>query len=249
MLAIAASASPDFSDSLLGVARARSRKISSILTAVMDSSPGLYRCASPNLAHFLRASMAFVTFFVAVCTRVFFVVLICSCVKGRKRRQSDDRKRGVENGREREMYTRLRKTETARARDPDPAAERFRLGLEATTLAVGTHLAPVFLLAVLDDRLDAVRVGSGDLRRGRGFRTGRGSAGGDRGGGESGQIFFAATVEEQAHTRAGSRSRTCGGGRAISKSPSSSSSTESPQRILPTIFAVAASQAAARLRE
>ena len=76
-LAIAASASPDFSDSLFGVARARSRKISSMETAVMDSSPGLYRCATPNLAHFLRASIAFVTFFVAVCTRVFFVVLIC----------------------------------------------------------------------------------------------------------------------------------------------------------------------------
>ena len=60
--------------------------------------------------------------------------------------------------------------------------------------------------------------------------------------GESGQIFFAATVEEH-DARAVDGSRTCGGGRAISKSPSSSSSTESPQRILPTIFAVAASQA------
>mmetsp|Transcript_7815 Transcript_7815/g.33210 ORF Transcript_7815/g.33210 Transcript_7815/m.33210 type:complete len:250 (-) Transcript_7815:30-779(-) len=140
VLAIAASASPDFSDSLLGVARARSRKISSMETAVMDSSPGLYRCASPNLAHFLRANIAFVTFFVAVCTRVFFVVLIL---------------------------------------------------LPSSFWRYSTTVLTPFA---------------------------------------SGPVI-------------------CGGGRAISKSPSSSSSTESPQRILPTIFAVAASQAAARLRE
>ena len=77
VFAIAASASPDFSDSDLGVARARSRKISSMDTAVMDSSPGLYRCASPNLAHFLRSSISLVTFFVVVCTRTFFVVRTC----------------------------------------------------------------------------------------------------------------------------------------------------------------------------
>ena len=67
----------DFSDSDLGVARARSRKISSMDTAVMVSSPGLYRCASPNLAHFLRSSISLVTFFVVVCTRTFFVVRTC----------------------------------------------------------------------------------------------------------------------------------------------------------------------------
>ena len=35
----------------------------------MDSSPGLYRCASPNLAHFLRELIAGVTFFVCLCVR------------------------------------------------------------------------------------------------------------------------------------------------------------------------------------
>ena len=85
-LAIAARASPDFSDSDLGVARIRSKKISSMLTAVIDSSPGLYRCASPNLAHFFLASIAVLTVFVAVCTRVRFVVLICGGeVLGRRR--------------------------------------------------------------------------------------------------------------------------------------------------------------------
>ena len=43
-------------------------------TAVMDSSPGLYLCASPNLAQCFRSAIAGVTFFVSVCTRTFFTV-------------------------------------------------------------------------------------------------------------------------------------------------------------------------------
>ena len=81
LFAIAASASPLFSDSLLGVARNLSSQISSIETAVMLSSPVLYRCASPNLTQLFLASMALLTFFVAMDTRVRLVVLTC-CVGG-----------------------------------------------------------------------------------------------------------------------------------------------------------------------
>ena len=147
----------------------------------MDSSPGLYRCASPNLAHFLRSSISLVTFFVVVCTRTFFVVRTCRARGGR----GD----GVSAAEHRAPGTRARARPGESARGTNgstsgwtPAvAPLFRVGRGARRAIA--HLGAVFLLPVLDDRLHAVRVGTDHLRKSntKGNAAGQSRAGG-RGG-------------------------------------------------------------------